>query len=272
MARYPNQIIVVKIGGSVLDRLHPTFYTTCQHLIKKGVFPIIVHGGGPAITQWMKRVGKEPLFIEGRRVTDQESLSIVTAVLGGKMNKQLVSAFTKIGAYAVGLSGIDLQLLSVQPVDPKLGYVGEVTEVHEKPILSLLKFGWIPVIASLGADPKGQLFNVNADEAAAAIAKTVGAKKLFMVSDVEGVLNEKGEILKKITPSLIQYYIEAKQITGGMIPKVRAGMSCLQGSVEEVMIVDGRKPWNDQLENIKGTQLIKEEVDSDVVVSKLSSL
>src|SRR5690606_29580319 len=146
-------------------------------------------------------------------------------------------AFSKIGAYAVGLSGIDLQLLSVQPIDPQLGYVGEVTEVQKQPILSLLKLGWIPVIAPLGVDQTGQLYNVNADEAAAAIAKTVGAKKLFMVSDVEGVINQEGEILQKMTPSLIQQYIHEKQITGGMIPKVRAGVSCLQGSVEEVRIM-----------------------------------
>lgn len=267
-----DQIIVIKIGGSVLDQLHPTFYSTCQSLLKNNIFPVVVHGGGKEITQWMQQVGKEPKFIQGRRVTDAESLKIVTSVLGGEINKRFVSTFMQSGVKAIGLSGIDLQLFSVEPIQPELGYVGKVVHVNDQPIAYFLKQGWVPVIASLGVDAKGQIFNVNADDAAVALAQTIGAKKVLMVSDVDGVLDEQGKVLKKITSQQVQTLIDSRTITGGMIPKVRSGLEGLRGSVQEVIILNGTKPWNTKLKNMAGTHLVKKGVHSDVTVSKLSTL
>lgn len=262
-----DQIIVIKVGGSVLDQLHPSFYSTCKRLMEKEILPIIVHGGGKKITKWMQQMGKEPQFIQGRRVTDEESLKIVTSVLGGEVNKRFVSAFTQSGVTAIGLSGIDLRLFSVKPIHPTLGYVGKVTHVNCKPITWLLEQGWMPVIASLGIDENGQTFNVNADDAAVALAQAVGAKRLLMVSDVDGVMDENGQVLERISSKQVQHLIDSETITGGMIPKVRSGMEGLKGSVDEIMILNGTKPWNEELEKMTGTHLMKEGIDSDVFVS-----
>lgn len=262
-----DQIIVIKVGGSVLDQLHPTFYRTCKCLMKENKMPIIVHGGGKKITQWMQRMGKKPQFIQGRRVTDAESLKIVTSVLGGEINKQFVSSFTQSGVKAIGLSGIDLQLFTVKPIRPTLGYVGKVVKVNDQPIAWLLEQGWVPVIASLGIDKNGQIFNVNADDAAVALAQAVGAKKLLMVSDVDGVIDGNGQVLEKISSQQVQHLIDSGTITGGMIPKVRSGMEGLKGSVDEIMILNGTKPWNEHLEKMTGTHLMKKGVDSDAIVS-----
>lgn len=266
------EIIVIKVGGSVLQQLHPSFYSTCKSLIEKNLFPVVVHGGGNEITEWMKRMGKEPQFIQGRRVTDKESLKIVTSVLGGEINKRFVSVFMQSEVQAIGLSGIDLQLFSVEPIHPSLGYVGKVIDVNCYPITCLLQQGWVPVIASLGVDQNGQAFNVNADDAAAALAQAIGAKTLLLVSDVDGVLDENGNVLSKISSKEVQHLIDTGTITAGMIPKVRSGLDGLKGSVDEVIILNGTKPWSEQFEQMGGTYLVKEGVDVDVTVSKLSTL
>lgn len=267
-----KQIIVVKLGGSVLGQLHPSFYKTCTTLIKQNIWPIVVHGGGAAITHWMKRIGKESHFIAGRRVTDEESLAIVTSVLGGQINKQLVSTFTNHAVPAIGISGIDLGLLSVKPLDAQLGYVGEVIKVEIQAITYLIEQGWVPIIASLGVDEMGQHYNVNADEAAAAIAQAVGAQKLLMVSDVDGVLNREGKVIPRVNATLAQHYIHSGEITGGMIPKVLSGIDCLQNAVGEVIILNGKKAWHPHVEQLSGTHLVKEGAESDDFVSKLSTI
>ena len=266
------EIIVIKVGGSVLNQLHPSFYSTCKRLIEKGTFPVIVHGGGNEITNWMKKMGKEPQFIQGRRVTDEESLKIVTSVLGGEINKRFVSVFSQSGVQAIGLSGIDLQMFSVEPIHPSLGYVGKVVHVNCLPVTRLLEQGWIPVIASLGVDQQGQVFNVNADDAAVALAQAIKAEKVLMVSDVDGVLDENGNVLAKIGSKEVQRLIDSGTITAGMIPKVRSGIEGLKGSVDEIIILNGTKPWSENIKQMKGTYLVKEGVDSDVAVSKLSAL
>ncbi|MBA4495350.1 acetylglutamate kinase [Paenactinomyces guangxiensis] len=272
-----TQTIVVKLGGSILRRLHPTFYSRCAELQRKGVTPIIVHGGGPMISEWMKATGKAPKFVDGLRVTDEETLAIVEMVLAGSVNKQIVTCFLSEGADAVGLSGIDLQLLQTEQRNPVLGYVGEVISVNDKAIRQLLDQGWIPVISSLGIDDRGQHLNINADEAASAIARAVGAKQLVMVSDVDGISIGEGDdkhILSQATPELIEQYIHSGEITGGMIPKVRSGIRCLEGSVEEVWIVNGEKPDSLMLDSANrdcGTCLVKKEAEKDVALSHISS-
>lgn len=269
-----KQTVVIKLGGSVMHQLHPTFFTDCVEMMRKNISPVIIHGGGPMISEWMGKLGKTPRFVEGRRVTDEETLSIVEMVLAGSVNKQIVTRFASLGATALGLSGVDLQLLQVKPQNPELGYVGEVIRVNGKAIFGLLDQGWIPVIATLGTDAEGQHYNVNADEAAGAIAQEIGAKKLVLVTDVDGIRTGEGEILSEATPGLVEHYIQTGVITGGMIPKVRSGIRCLDGSVREVWIVNGTKPHPFSFASSSmtcGTRLIKEEVENHVALSQLSS-
>jgi acetylglutamate kinase len=263
-----KEIVVVKLGGSVLDKLHATFFAQCVELERQNISLVVIHGGGPMISKWMKMIGKVPQFVDGRRVTDTETLSLVEMVLAGSVNKQLVSQLTSAGVAALGLSGVDLQLLRVQPKDPDLGFVGEVNAVNGKNILRILEQGWVPVIASLGANMDGQHFNVNADEAAAAIAHAIGAKQLIVVSDVDGIHignKENATVLTSVTSEQIEHLISTHIISGGMIPKVRAAVKCLQGSVKEVRIVNGAKPFPLDIYPTQkqiGTRIVKKEVVS----------
>lgn len=263
------ETVVIKLGGSILKNLHSSFYAQCYQLKQKGISPVIIHGGGPMISEWMEATGKHPRFVDGRRVTDEETLSIAEMVLAGSVNKQIVTQLSSAGVTALGLSGIDLHLLQARERDPRLGYVGEIVSVNGEVILHLLQQGWTPVIASLGTDANGQHFNINADEAAGAIAQAIGARQLIMVSDVDGIYGEDG-ILTHATPSLLEQYIESGIITGGMIPKVRSGIKCLQGTVEEVVIINGAKAdWfsEDSSKIQVGTRLVKEEVTEHVSIS-----
>lgn len=248
--------IVIKLGGSILDQLDSTFFSDCQQLIQEGIHPIIIHGGGPMISQHLRRLGIETRFIDGRRYTDRESLQHVVQSLAGEVNKQLVARFVSQDISAIGLSGIDLNMLQVSIKDPKWGYVGEVVEVNSQALISMLLLGWIPCIAPLGMDHKGQIYNINADEAAASIAHAVGAEKLILVSDVAGILIKK-KLLKCADQTQIEEYIKTGEISGGMIPKVQAGLVALKGTVREVMIVSGKQKHlltGDQL----GTKILRE--------------
>lgn len=267
-------MIVFKLGGSVLSRLHPAFFAKCRELSEKNIPYVIVHGGGPFVSRWMEKLGREPVFIEGRRVTDAETLEIVQMVLAGQVNKQLVSRLIQEGIPALGLSGIDLDLISVKPKDEKLGFVGEVTHLNKKVLHRILQSGWVPVISSIGIGDEGQVYNVNADEVAGSIAQKMGVKQLVMVSNVDGIFIKKGndkKILRRATPPMVEQFIEEGQITGGMIPKVRSAVRCLDGEVEEVWIINGEKAhYTDGKGSYHpGTCLQKEEVNENVSVSNL---
>ncbi len=256
-----KELVVIKIGGSVLQNLHPSFFTRCTELIKQNKSLVIVHGGGPFISQQMKNMGKSPRFIDGRRITDQETLDVVQMVLAGSVNKKLVNQLHLAGLSTIGLSGIDLQILQVKQSDPEIGYVGEIVDVKKEAIEQMLSLGWTPVIASLGIDHTGQIFNVNADEAASAIAKATGAEELILVSDVDGIYILEGttkKVLAEATPSLIEDYIKTGHISGGMIPKVRSGIQCLQGGINKVQIMNGSNPT--AFHPNSGTYLVKERV------------
>jgi acetylglutamate kinase len=276
MAEVP--IVVVKIGGSVLDRLHPTFYDACVSLQKRGVQVAVVHGGGPVINRMLEQSGIRPAFVQGLRVTDAETLKWVQMVLAGLVNKDLVSRLGAAGAVAVGLSGVDRKLLRVKQKDPSLGYVGEVIGVETDLLHLLLEKGWIPVVASLGVDDAGQIHNVNADTAAGAIARALGATRLVMVTDVPGIYaspEKREDVLSTVTPAQIDALIQSGKISGGMIPKVSAGLSCLRGSVREVLIVDGGMPVSFSAaegEKWNGTRIVQEEGASHVAVSHVSSV
>ncbi|PTM56684.1 acetylglutamate kinase [Desmospora activa] len=268
-----RKTVVIKAGGSVLERLHPTFFSGCASLLAAGVQIVIVHGGGPMIGRMQQKLGLTPQFVNGLRVTDDNSLEVVQMVLAGLLNKQLVTALEQAGAPAFGLSGVDRQLLKVKAKDPSLGWVGEVDSVRAEALHPLLSAGWVPVIASIGRDKEGHHYNVNADTVAAAIAQSLQAEQLWMVTDVPGIMadaNGKGAVLPLLTPSQVRSMVAEGRISGGMIPKAEAALNGLTGSVQEVVILDGGAPLpRFDGEKEQGTIIRREEAKVDGVVSHL---
>ena len=242
-----KQTLVIKCGGSTLAQLPDSFYTDMCALQQKGIIPIIVHGGGPAINETLQRLNIESAFVNGLRKTSAEVLQVVEMVLGGQINKAIVRRIQSFGASAVGLSGIDGRLIQAKPVanTEEIGFVGEVTGVNAELIQGIVNMGYIPVIAPLGIDADGQSFNINADTAAGAVASHLGAERLVVVTDVPGIMKIiDGErvVLPTVTVAEIEQMITTGDIYGGMIPKVRAAIDCIQGKVQEVVIVDGSVP------------------------------
>lgn len=238
------ETVVLKVGGSILEKLPSSFFETIVQLKASGKFqPVIVHGGGPEITQTLEKMHVETNFVDGLRVTTKEVLDVVELVLSGSINKEIVTHIHKAGGSGLGLSGVDGALLKVRPVDVsgKLGFVGEVEEVNTSWITLIMENGGIPVISPIGIDEAGQHYNVNGDTAAAAVAKSLGAK-LALISDIPGVL-EDVEGQKYVHPRLTKLDIEAKiasgVIYGGMIPKVKSALQALTGGVKESIILNG---------------------------------
>ena len=210
-----------------------------------GTRVVLVHGGGPEISDLMKRLGKEAVFIDGLRVTDKETVDIAQMVLAGKINKSLVNMIEHYGGNAIGLSGIDGHMIQAEIKDERLGYVGNITCINADPILDMLDNGYIPVIATLGCDDEGNTYNINGDTAAAYIAGALQAERLLMMTDVPGVLRDKDDLSTLISEMSIA---EAKQlreegiIAGGMIPKVECCVEAIHSGVKKVVIMDGRIP------------------------------
>jgi len=235
--------IIVKIGGSTLGR-HDTTLEDLVALQKEGKALVVVHGGGDLITGWLSRQGIATRFEKGLRVTDQETLQVVVAVLCGLVNKELVAAIQARGGRAMGLSGIDGCLIEARVKDERLGYAGEVVKINPEPIEILLKEGYIPVIAPLGLnaeDEKSEKLNVNADTVAGEIAAALGAERLIFLTDVPGVLDGSGELLSRLLPDEASSLIATGVVSGGMIPKVEACLRAL-ATVPITQIVDGRLP------------------------------
>ncbi|ACJ34509.1 acetylglutamate kinase [Anoxybacillus flavithermus] len=232
-------MIVIKCGGSVLHELSPSFFTSVKQLRDSGLDVVIVHGGGPDIEQLLQALNIPSEFVNGLRKTTKDVLHVVEMVLNGKVNKTLVSLLQTNGIRAVGLSGVDDGLLQAKPIDVQtLGYVGEVAHVHAKIMHTLLRHGYVPVIAPIGVDEQGQTYNINADTAAAAIAQALSADKLVFVTDVAGILKN-GKVVKEATAPMIETMMADGTISGGMIPKVKAALHALD-SVQEVAIVSGK--------------------------------
>ncbi|MDP5275899.1 acetylglutamate kinase [Chengkuizengella axinellae] len=238
---------VLKCGGSTLTGLPITFFQELKRLQDEGFSPVIVHGGGPAISNTLTKLNIETEFIDGLRVTTNEVLDVVEMVLSGKMNKEIVRKIQMSGAITLGLSGVDGDLLEAEPVHNvnQIGYVGDIKKVNSELILNLIDAGYIPVIAPVGIDKNGQRYNVNADTAAGAVASHLGVRQMIVVTDVPGIMKEENgekEVLPNITAQEIEEMIHSGEIFGGMIPKVRAAMKCIQGDVQEVLIVNGAEP------------------------------
>jgi acetylglutamate kinase len=243
--RFNGKTLVIKYGGHAMtdDELRASFARDVALLGAIGVRPVVVHGGGPQIEAMLRRLGKQSTFVDGRRVTDDATMEVVEMVLGGRLNREIVELLNRAGGRAVGLTGNDGSMLRVQRrlVEGRdLGRVGEVVAVDPGPVLAVAAAGYIPVVAPLGVDAAGATYNVNADEAAGALARALRAEKLILLTDVEGVLDETGRLLSRLTREEVRKRVAEGTIRGGMIPKVECCLDALAGGVDRTHVIDGR--------------------------------
>ena len=253
--KYYNKIIVVKYGGNAMinDDLKDAVMGDIVLLSLIGIKVVLVHGGGPEITDMLSKVGKKTEFVNGLRVTDKESVEIVQMVLAGKINKNLVNLLEKKGGKAIGLCGIDGHMIKAEKLDEKLGFVGEITDVNISPILDVLEKGYIPVISTIGYDDEGNTYNINADTAAARIAGQLGAESLISMTDIEGILRDRNDpstLISKIYVSDAPQLMRDGIISGGMIPKVNCSIEAIRRGVKKVFIIDGRIPHSILIETL----------------------
>ena len=247
--KYTDKIVVIKYGGNAMidDALKQAVMSDLVLLSLVGIKVVLVHGGGPEISQTLQRMGKESKFIGGLRVTDAETAEIVQMVLCGKVNKDLVSLIQQNNGRALGLCGIDGHMLRVQKLagEVDLGYVGDITSVDTTPILNALHNGYIPVIATVGTDETGQVYNINADTAAARIASELGAENIILLTDIRGLLEKKEDestLIPYVQVSDVPYLKKQGVISGGMIPKVDCCVEAVRRGVGSAVIIDGRIP------------------------------
>lgn len=245
--KYTNKIVVIKYGGNAMinEELKDAVMGDIALLSHIGIKVVLVHGGGPEITDMLTKVGKKSEFVNGLRVTDKETADIVQMVLAGKVNKSLVALLGRLGCKAVGLCGADNHLISAEAKDERLGYVGEITGINPEPIFDLLNLGYVPVISTTGCDAEGNVYNINADTAAAKIAGVLNAGSFISMTDIAGLLRDKDDastLIPKVYVSDIPQLINEGIISGGMIPKIECCREAIRRGVEKVFIIDGRVP------------------------------
>ena len=245
--RYTGKIVVIKYGGNAMinETLKEQVMEDIVLLWLIGVKVVLIHGGGPEISDLMNKLGKKSEFIDGLRVTDKETVDIVQMVLAGKINKTLVNMLEMKGGKAVGLSGMDGRLIEARVKDERLGYVGEVTKIHIRPVTDLLDKGYIPVISTLGCDKQGNTYNINGDTAAAHIAGSLQAQRLIMMTDIAGILRDKDDpstLIPELTVPEAKKLYDEGVVSGGMIPKVDCCIEAINEGVKNVVIMDGRVP------------------------------
>ena len=245
--KYAGKIVVVKYGGNAMtsESLKLQVMEDIVLLRLVGVNVVLVHGGGPEINSLMDRLGKKPEFVDGLRVTDQETIDIVQMVLAGKVNKSLVGLLETKGGRAVGLSGIDDRLIQAKFKDERLGLVGEITKINPECVYDLLAKNYIPVISTIASGENGEIFNINGDTAAAYIAGALHAERLIMMTDIAGILRDPKDpstLISEITVSEAQELKASGVITGGMIPKADCCIKAITEGVNKVIIMDGRVP------------------------------
>ncbi len=249
---FSGKTIVIKYGGKAMvhKELKEQFAQDVVLMKYVGINPVVVHGGGPQISQMMKRLGKEPTFVEGVRVTDAETMEIVEMVLGGVINKEIVAMIQRQGGKAVGLTGKDGRLITAKPIKSAgphgekrgsgLGLVGEVEAIDPQILASLEEDRFIPIIAPVGAGKDGKTYNINADWVAGAIAAALKAEKLLILTDVAGILNDQRKLIPTLSKKDLSKLIKRGVITEGMLPKVQACLTALEGGVSKTHIIDGR--------------------------------
>jgi acetylglutamate kinase len=245
--RYTGKTVVVKYGGNAMINpdLKQQVMDDIVLLWLIGVKVVLVHGGGPEISSMMDKLGKKPEFVDGLRVTDKETVDIVQMVLAGKVNKTLVTLLEHRGGKAIGLCGMDGNLIEAKMKNPKLGYVGEVTKINIQSVSDLLEKGYIPVISTLGCDEDGNAYNINADTAAAHIAGALGAERFILMTDIAGILKDKDDpstLIPEISLSEADQLFDSGVISAGMIPKVQCCVTAIKAGVKNVVIMDGRVP------------------------------
>ncbi len=265
--KYNGKIVVIKYGGNAMinEQLKEQVMEDIVLLSLIGVKVVLVHGGGPEITDMMKKVGKESVFVDGLRVTDKETAELVQMVLAGKINKGLVNLLEVKGGRAMGLSGMDDRMILCEMKDERLGYVGKITEVNVTPITDLLERGYIPVVSTVGCDKEGNVYNINADTAAAYIAGAMQAECLITLTDIAGILRNP-ENPETLIPALdigeAHELFATGIISGGMIPKVECCIEAINHGVKKVFIMDGRVPHSILIETLTdegaGTMVVQE--------------
>ena len=260
--RFVDKLIVVKYGGNAMTdpALESSFARDIVLLKTVGMHPVVVHGGGPQVDNLLKELGRQSDRIDGMRVTDKSTMDIVEMVLGGSVNKSIVSLINKHGGRAIGLTGKDANLIIAKklvmekigadgiavPVD--LGYVGGAVSVNKDVINLLISSNFIPVIAPLGVDSEGNTYNINADLVAGKVAEFLQAEKLMLLTNIKGVLGRDGEVVTGLTPKKVDSLIEDGTISGGMIPKIQCALDAVRSGVKSAVIVDGRVPHATLLE------------------------
>ncbi len=244
---YSGKIVVVKYGGNAMisEHLKDSVIRDIILLQLIGVKVVLVHGGGPEITEVLGKMGKKSTFVDGVRVTDEESIGVALMVLAGKINKTLVNLIELKGGSAIGLSGLDGHMLEAKVKKPELGYVGDITKVNIKPILDVIDKGYIPVVSTVGYDAEGNIYNINADTAAARIAGGLGAESLIAMTDIAGILKDKDDpstLISAIRVGELPQLVSDGIIQGGMIPKAECCRNAIEWGVNRVFIIDGRVP------------------------------
>ncbi len=245
--KYSGKIVVIKYGGNAMkdDALKRSVMSDLVLLTLVGVRVVLVHGGGPEISETMRRMGLEPKFVDGLRYTDAETAKVVQMVLAGKTNKDLVALIQRSGGRALGLCGIDGGMIRARKLKAEhdLGFVGEVTGIEPAPILDALKNGYIPVVSTVGCDGDGNVYNINADTAASRIAATLGAENIILMTDIRGLLRDRDDeatLIPVVQVSEVPYLIRQGIISGGMIPKIECCVEAVRRGVKRAFIIDGR--------------------------------
>ena len=253
--KYTGKVVVIKYGGSAMqsEELKNSVVRDVILLRLIGVKVVLVHGGGPEITEMLERLGKKTEFVGGLRVTDRETVEVAQMVLAGKVNKSLVNLIECSGGSAVGLCGMDGHLICAEQKDEALGFVGRIVKIDPRPILDLLEKGYIPVVSTLGCDGEGNVYNVNADTAAAKIAGALKAESLISLTDTAGILRDKNDpstLISRVTLSDADKLIADGVIAGGMLPKVECCTDAVKDGVRRVFIIDGRVPHSILIETL----------------------
>ncbi len=244
---YSGKIVVIKYGGNAMvsEHLKDSVIRDIVLLQLIGVKVVLVHGGGPEITDMLGKIGKESKFVNGLRVTDQETVDVALMVLAGKINKSLVNLIELKGGNAIGLSGLDGHMIEAKVKNPELGFVGDIAKVNIKPILDVIDKGYIPVVSTVGCDNEGHVYNINADTAAARLAGALGAESLIAMTDIAGILRDKDDpdtLISSIRIGDLPELVSSGVIQGGMVPKAECCRNAIEWGVNRVFIIDGRVP------------------------------